>query len=399
MNDKKGASRLLAGSLTAGLAITAFGALSSCGGSDDSLPAAPVAPVAPVAPAIPADATTLQSRLATDMSKTMARMGSLEAGTVFVLVPGMPLAANMVGASDTSAGSPPNTWTFVGTYDGNGNGQDETTLDGRLTFVNDPTDFIAGFNGAQGSATVAVDILGLMHVYRGNVAFSLGMNEHRLSGAGTFTNPLTGTTTTMTVRTAEPLTVKQADGSASARPNACAHSFDGPAQVSIAGSSGTLTSLWRFAYDSSTVAVSGASYTDTSGRVTSLPDAQVDLGCGSTASTINDWNGRYRVQWACLPREFGEFNTTITVKNSTTLSMIDDGDTAADAYEASLIGSSTRAIRGFFIAGPAGSRYREDFNWTLNLDGSGFSQSSRYVYFEGSQTGRGGICAARATRI
>lgn len=46
-----------------------------------------------------------------------------------------------------------------------------------------------------------------------------------------------------------------------------------------------------------------------------------------------------------------------------------------------------------------GRRYREDFNWTLNLDGSGFSQTSRYVYFEGFLTARGGICAARATRL
>ena len=79
--------------------------------------------------------------------------------------------------------------------------------------------------------------------------------------------------------------------------------------------------------------------------------------------------------------------------------MIDDGDSAAEAYQASLIGPSPRAIRGFFIDGPIGSRYREDFNWTLHLDGSGFSQTSRYVYFEGAQTGRGGICAARATRL
>ena len=142
----------------------------------------------------------------------------------------------------------------------------------------------------------------------------------------------------------------------------------------------------------------GATYTDSAGRSTALPDSEVDLGCSSGAS-INDWSGRFRAWWACLPQEFGEFQTTITVKNANTVSMIDDGDTAAEAYEASLIGSSPRAIRGFFIDGPTGSRYREDFNWTLNLDGSGFSQTSRYVYIEGSQQGRGGICAARATRI
>lgn len=374
-----------------------FGLLSACGGSDYTAP--PATPATPAAPAIPADAATMQTKLVTDMGRSVARMASLEAGTVFVLVPGMPLAPSMVSAADTSAGSPPNTWTFGGSFDGNGNGQDETTLDGRLTFVNNPTDLNAGFNGAQGSATVGIDILGLMHVYRGNLAFSIGMAEHRLSGSGTFTNPLTGSTTTMTVSPAEPLTIKLADGSASARPNACAHSFNGPAQVSIAGSGGTLSSQWRFAYGSGTVAVSGASFTDTSGRTTALPDAQLDLGCSGTAASINDWNGRFRIRWACLPQEFGEFNTTITVKNATTISMIDDGATAADAYEASLIGTSPRALRGFFIAGPTGSRYREDFNWTLNLDGSGFSQSSRYVYFEGTQAGRGGVCAARATRI
>jgi hypothetical protein len=58
-----------------------------------------------------------------------------------------------------------------------------------------------------------------------------------------------------------------------------------------------------------------------------------------------------------------------------------------------------RAIRGFFVAGPMGNRYREDFNWTLAPDNNGFTQTSRYVYIEGPSTGRGGICAARATRI
>ena len=94
----------------------------------------------------------------------------------------------------------------------------------------------------------------------------------------------------------------------------------------------------------------------------------------------------------------GRVHTTITVKNPTTLTMIDDGDTPAEAYDASLIGASPRAIRGFFIDGPMGSRYREDFNWALNLDGNGLADVA-LVYFEGLLTGRGGICAARATRL
>jgi hypothetical protein len=198
----------------------------------------------------------------------------------------------------------------------------------------------------------------------------------------------------MAVATAEPLGIKVADGSASARPNACTHSLNGQAQFSLVGPLGTLSSQWRFAYDRSTVTVSGASYTDKGGQTTSLPDTEVDLGCG-TSRSLSDWNGRFRIQWACLPLEFGEFFTTIAVKNATTVTMTDDGDTPDEAYDASMIGSSPRAIRGFFESGPTGSRYREHFNWALNADASGFSQTSRYVYFEGPQQGRGGICAAR----
>lgn len=391
--------------LFAGVAIVTVGVVPACGGDDDSPAPTPVATPTPPPtttptppPAMPADATAMAARLTTDMGRSVTRLGALEAGALFAMSPGSPLAPNMAVAPDASSGSPPNTFTFKGAFDGNANGQDETTLDGRVTFAADPTDFFAGFTSAQGSAAVDVNILGLMHVYDGDIAFTIGMAEHRMSGGGAFTNPLTGVTTSMTVNPAAPLTVKLADGSANARANACAHSLNGSAQVNAVGSAGTLASTWRFAYDSSTVAISGVTFTDSAGRSTPLPDSQLDLGCAGTNS-IDDWNGRFRVQWACVPFESGEFNTTISVKNATTLSMLDDGATAADVYEASVIGSSPRAIRGFFNGGPVGSRYREDFNWTLNLDSGGFSQSSRYVYFEGAQAGRGGLCAARATRI
>jgi hypothetical protein len=204
----------------------------------------------------------------------------------------------------------------------------------------------------------------------------------------------------MVIDGSAPLTVRRADGSASAVPNACAHSLGGLVRVSRTDATGTLASSFTFAHDSPSVKVGGV-FTDKANQSHSLPESQVELGCASTAGTggIGDWSGRYRVRWACLPHESGEFSTTISVTGATTLQMVDDGDTAADAYEASLLGAGARAVRGFFIDGPVGSRYREDFNWTLNLDGSGFSQSSRYVYFEGGQTGKGGICVARATRI
>jgi hypothetical protein len=376
--------------LLAVLPLTMVALVPACGGGDDYSPPPP-----PVASGV-AEANAAAATLATNMARSVVGMASLEAGVVIVLNPGSPLAPGVTVAPDPAPGAPPNSFTFMGSYDGIEPG---TTLNGRVTFVNDPTSFTAGFNGAQGDVSVGINILGgMMQVYRGNVAHTIGMAEHRVSGSSTFTNPLTATTTTMTVNPAQPLTLKVADGTANARPNACAHSFNGQTQLSLAGPSGTLSSLWGFAYDSATVAVSGASFTNTAGQTTVLPDSQVDLGC-SPGGSINDWSGRFRIQWSCLPREFSEFNTTITVKNPTTLTMIDDGHTAADAYEASLIGSSPRAIRGFFIDGPMGNRFREDFNWTLGFDGNGFSQTSRYIYFEGLLTGRGGICAARATRI
>jgi hypothetical protein len=340
----------------------------------------------------------MESTLSTNVARLMTRLAGLDASSVIVLNPGMPLAPGVTIAADASPGAPPNRYTYSGTYDGNGDGLGETTLNGRVTYANDPTDFSVGFTAAQGDAHIDADILGLLHVYRGDVTYTLGMEEHRVHGGGTFTNPMTGSTTTMTVDAGQPMGVKIADGSAGARPNACAHSLSGTAQVSVAGPAGTLASAWRFAYDRSTVTVTNATYTDKSGKSTSLPNREVDVGCGAGGS-INDWSGRFRIRWACLPQEFGEFETTISVKNATTVTMVDDGDTLAESYDASVLGSSPRAIRGFFIDGTTGARYREDFNWTLNPDGNGFAQISRYVYIEGAQAGQGGICAARATRL
>jgi hypothetical protein len=374
-----------AGLLVAASALFSLAYLYGCGGSDGG--GTP-----------PSPATKMMTALTTDMTRGLTRMGMLETGTVLIMNPGSTLSPNVTSAPDTSAGAPPNTVIYGGKYDGNADGSDETSVDWRVTFANDPNDLFNGFNGGQGGGTVDINILSLMHVYHGNIAFDLGMSEHRVSGTGTFSNPVSGTTTTMTASASDPLTMKLADGTANARANACAHSFHGAVQLSVAGSDGTLASQWRFAGDSSTVAVTGATFTTPGGQSTAIPDTSVDLGCDG-ANNINDWVGRYQIRWACLPAEFGEFTTRITVKNSTTVSMLDDEDTPDEAYEATVIGTSARAIRGFFIDGPDGARYREDFNWTLNPNGSGFSQTSRYRYIEGTQVGLGGICVARATRI
>jgi len=84
-------------------------------------------------------------------------------------------------------------------------------------------------------------------------------------------------------------------------------------------------------------------------------------------------------------------------KDDQTLTVIDDDD--GDTMDATIVGASPHAIRGFFIAGPVGSRYREDFTWTLAADGSAFTQTTKCVYQEGPSQGQGGICVGRARRV
>jgi hypothetical protein len=177
--------------------------------------------------------------------------------------------------------------------------------------------------------------------------------------------------------------------------NACGYSIGGAAQVELAGAPGTLSAVWQFLSSSTSVGIQNASFTDASGKSTALPDSSADLRCGSSA-TITDWAATFDIEWACLPRESGQFRTTITAVPPDTLSILDEGDTTP--YAATLIGGGAHAVRGFFNGGPAGTRYREDFNWTLRKD-RGFSQSSVYRYFEGPRSGSGGICAATAKRV
>lgn len=379
-------SRRVPASLVLGaLALLALAHLHGCGGDGDRPPESPAA--------------SAMTQLTRGLTRSLTKLGMVETGTVLVMNAGSGLSANATATPDGSAGAQPNTFIYGGTYDGNADGSDETTVGLHVTFYEDPSDLFNGFSGGQGGGTVDIDILSLMHVYHADLAFTLGMSEHTVSGSGTFTDPVSRTTTTMMVSASAPLEIRLADDTPDRRPNACAHSLDGALQLRVTGSQGTLASEWHFARESTSVAVTGASFTKASGESTAIPDTSLELGCAGNGNSINDWAGHFRIRWACLPRETGEFTTTITVKNSTTVSMVDEDDTAIDSYDASLIGTSPRAIRGYFIDGPVGARYREDFNWTLNIDGSGFSQSSRYVYIEGSQQGLGGMCVARAVRI
>lgn len=346
---------------------------------------------------IPAAAATMDSQQKSNMARFMPTVANIETSLLLVLNSVSPMAEGMTVTPDTSPGAAPNTLTFTGTYDGNGDGLKETSMSGSATFNSDPA---SSWSGASGQATSDVTLPILGHVYHGEVTFTIDSDQARISGSGSFTDPLTGTTTSMTIPSGSPLVIVAADGSAGAIANACGSSLSGQIRVDVTGADGTLTSTWNFTPGSPSATVTNASFTDGNGVTTALPDSSVTLTCTSNGS-IDDWAGGFDQFWACLPLEWGHARITITKSGPDTISIIDEdppGSGNINTYQASLLGDNTHAVRGFFIAGPAGNHYREDFNWTLRKNSNGFSQVSRYQYTEGPNVGSGGICSARATR-
>lgn len=363
--------------------------LASCGGGGDGGPAPQPGPII----AVPPEVAALDAKVKSDVVRVAPLVANIQSSFVFIMNPGS--APGISVTPDPSPNAPANTFDFSGSHDGNGDGIEETTLSGKVTFAADPNDFAAGFTSLSGQVTIDVSIPGVGHLYHAEVAYTTTMSDTRLSGSGTFTNPVTQTTATLTIPAGAPLVIKPATGASDAMSNACGYSIDGAAQVDVAGAPGTLSAVWQFLSNSASVGIQNVSFRDAGGKSTALPDSSADLRCGSGA-TIDDWAATFDVTWACLPRESGQFRTTITAAPPDSLSILDEGDPTP--YTATLIGGGAHAVRGFFNAGPTGFRYREDFNWTLRKDG-GFSQSSVYRYTEGLRSGSGGICTASAKRV
>lgn len=365
-----------------------------CSGSDQQSP--PQQTAVQQVP-IPAAAATMDTKLTSGMAKHMSRVPRFEGILVGIFNPGTPLSQGVTLAPDNTLGAPPHSFTFSGPYDGNGDGFQETTITGRATFNSDPD---VAWSGVTGQATLDITIPVLGHVYHATINFSITSAERRLSGSGTYFDPLTGNTTTMTVSAATPLVIKPATGAADAVSNTCGYSLNGPMQLEVTGPTGTLRSTWNFSFTSATVVANNRTFTNSSGQATALPDSTVDTTCDS-GRTITDWVGTFTQDWACLPRESGQARLTLSVTGGDTISISDEdplGSTPS-TYPATTIGPNPHATRGFFLSGPVGFRYREDFNWTLSKDLSNFAQSSTYVFFEGPNTGQGGLCVGSAPRL
>ena len=251
-----------------------------------------------------------------------------------------------------------------------------------------------------GQATVDVTIPIVGHVYHANVNFTITSAERRLFGSGTVTNPISGNTTTIMVAAATPLVVKPATGATNAVSNACGYSLADQMRFEVTGPTGTLKSTLNYSSNSPTATANNRTFTDPSGQTTTLPDTTIDTPCDS-GGTINDWAHTYDQQWACLPRESGQATLTLSVAGTNSVTIIDEDPPASgnlSTYPATTIGANPRALRGFFIGGPASSPYREDFNWTLDKSLKGFVQFSSYAYIPPGPVGTGGMCVAYAAR-
>lgn len=346
---------------------------------------------------LPPDAEEMQGYLREGVRNIVPRLGGAGAVLIFALNPASPGAGGVQSDPDPSPGAPPNAYTFSGTFDGDGDGSSETSFSGSATFNGDPAFAEDGFGGHVVLTMDSDDGLGTL---TGDMDFVLNAAGGEVSGTGTFTEVVTGNATTVTVDPAAPLEIKMATGAANSVANACASSLDGDVRVDVDGPTGAMTSMWGFANTRKTVSVTGASFTDNNAQTTDIPDASVTIPCGQSAQ-LNDWTGEFLQHWACVPLEYGSATLTLSTAGSTTIAITDEdppnsGDLSS--YSASVVSGNPHVVRGFFISGPTGNTYREDFSWILAADGNSFSQVSRYTYLEGPNQGSGGLCGGQATR-
>jgi hypothetical protein len=345
---------------------------------------------------VPPEAQDLEVELKTNMTRFMPQVPNIQSSFIFILNPDSPSSQGMSLQQDMTPGALPNSYTFSGPYDGNADSLLETQLEGSVTFGGDPASEWSGLN-AQVSMDVNLPILG--HVYHADIAVTVNVDgEQNVSGAGTFTAPLSGDVTSVAIASGSPLVIKAATGAADAVSNACGYSIDGQMQVEVESGDGTLSAVWNFLSDSPQVRIRNGTFRDAVGQFHEMPDSNITLQCGG-AKTVNDWADTWLQNWACIPWENGQAELTLAVVDSDTVSITDEdppGSPDSQTYQANLVSADARGLRGFFTAGVAPSMYREDFNWVLGEDG--FSQSSIYTYTSGPKTGDKGMCVGSARK-
>lgn len=359
--------------------------LVGCGGGDDS-----------PSSELPEGARQLDSYVKSGVELMFPGVARLDGLLPFLMNPGAPPATGVTFTPDPSPGAPPNSYVFEIPLDGDSDGSQETTLTGRAALNGDPT---SPGTGLGGHIDLNVESVGGLGNFTGSFDFELTTAGTELSGIGNFSDAVTGTMTSLRVEAARPLVVAVATGSTGSVGNACAYSLNGDVGVTVVGATGTLASTWGFASSRREARITDGVYTDGEGAATDVPDGSYEIPCGG--GSISDWAGVFLQDYGCLPPESGQARLTITVTGSSRIHIIDEdppgsGDT--NMYDATIVSGNARVLRGFFVTGPEGSQYREDFTWTLSDDRSLFTQISQYRYSEGPLLGTGGICSAVARR-
>lgn len=356
--------------------------LGACGSGSDSTP-------------LPADAAQMLTYLKTGVTVIMPRLGG--AGGVFpvALNPGAPGSSDITFTPDPAVGAPPHSYIFSLDFDGDGDGSTETTFTGSATFNGDPA---IAWDGFGGHVTLVMQTAGALGTLTGDMDFVLGATGGDVSGTGTFSEIITGNTTTLTVDPATPLHIEMARGTTNSVANACGSSLDGDLQLGIDGPTGAMNSTLRFQNTRKPARIVNASFNDGT-DTTAIPDADVTIPCGQ-ASNASEWNGVFDQNWTCVPAEFGSATLTVAVSGSQINITDEDPPASGDiaTYHANVVSGNPHVVRGFFIGGVTGNTYREDFTWILASGGASFSQMSKYVYLEGANQGNGGFCGALATR-
>ncbi len=351
----------------------------------------------PSNPVIPQEATLMKSYMEMGVALAFPGIGRLDALLPFLVNPGSPGAAGLTFQADTSPGAPPNSYVFVLPLDGDSNGSTESVITGTCRLSGDPSTATVGFGG---TVDVAVTSMGGLGNFSGTFEFTMMEQGTSVCGSGAFVDNLSGNNTNISIDAAHPLLSKPATGAAGGVANACGYSLDGDVKMNVIGPMGTLSSDVSFSSDRQGITQRGATHTDANGTVTHLPETSFEIPCGD--GSIQDWVGSYVQDWACIPSELGQATLTLTVTGPSTIRIVDEdppgsGDT--QVYNATVLPNNPHILHGFFIAGPAGSTYREDFTWTLAPNGLSFSQVSLYKYQEGVHTYPGGICAGNARRV
>lgn len=359
--------------------------LAACGSGSDSDP-------------LPDDAREMRDYLETGVTLILPRLGGIGGVFPVALNPGVPGSTDIQFDPDPTPGAPPNSYVFTINVDGDGDGANETTFTGTAAFNGDPATAWEGFGG---HVVLTMQTAGGLGTLTGDLDFVLTATGGDVSGSGTFVEGVTGNATTITVDQANPLHIEMARGTTNSVANACASSLDGDVGIEVDGPTGTLTSTWEFQNTRKPVRVTGASFTDTGNKTTNIPDADVTVPCGQGGS-FDSWNGESLQDWTCVPAEFGSATLTLATSGGNQVSITDEDPPNSGSiatYSASVVSGNPLIVRGFFISGPTGNTYREDFSWILDDDGSGFSDIAKYVYLEGPNQGNGGYCGGRATRV